>query len=251
MTGCRPPWPGPEKRERRHGDHRRDRGGQERAPARRCMARPARNRQDTKDPVRRQIPWHPKGEPRGHHGTPHHHDARDEQRQARLLPRAGGRCLGQLLAAWTLQEDDREREPHAPVEREDDAVLRAAQQRPDAELHDRRLRCVAEGRQPSQAGCRRRDVRLLGDLPKRAEIRQRVDDRGSTGDQRKARPGTARQGCKGRRSADLLKQAEEPVPGGRRKHSPLLSLHDGRRPHQHRLKKVHADDEAEGAQLQN
>ena len=250
MTGCRPPRPGPEKHKRRHGEHRGDRDGQERAPARRHVARPARNRQDAKDPVRRQIPWHGKGEPGGHHGTPHHHDARDQQRQARLVPGAGGRGVGQLPAARALQEDDGEREPDAPVEREDDAVLCAAQQRPDAELHDRCLRCVAEGRQPAQPGYGRRDVRLLRDLPKRAEVRQRAGDRGSSGDQRQARPGTARQGRESRCSAELLKQAEEPVRGGRRKQPPLLRCHDGLRPHQHRLKKVRADNEAEGAQLQ-
>ena len=121
--------------------------------------------------------------------------------------------LRELLATRTLQEDDGERETHAPVEREDDAVRRAAEQRPDAELHDRGLERVPEGRQPSQAGHRRRDVRLLRDPPKRAEVRQRVRDRRSEDGQSQTHPGTARQRREGRRSAQFLKQTEEPVRG--------------------------------------
>src|SRR5581483_11075520 len=101
----------------------------------------------SEDPVRTDFERY-----REHHADPQHRKAEDDTagyRQTRIPPIPGTVLQGQLLERRASGKEHRQAERNSQVEREDHAMLAAAEQRANAELGHGSLEGIAEPRQPS------------------------------------------------------------------------------------------------------
>ena len=140
-------------------------------------------RHDAEDPVGAQIERQREREAGADHREGQHQDARREQpapspratddRPSRGRDRRGG-LIDDRRRRGQVHEEDRGGESHPEVERENHAMLRAAQQRPHAERHDRRRQSPPAATTAARQRMPPRAARRLGTIVASSAMRRSV-----------------------------------------------------------------------------
>ena len=130
----RPPRPEREQHRRRERPCGRHRYREKRAAPGAEALPPRAERHDAENPIGAQVQRQGEDHARAHHPESHQHDRGGEQRDGKLSQ--GPPASGPESSGGRIQKQDREGQTHAQVEGENHAVLAAAQQASNAELHD-------------------------------------------------------------------------------------------------------------------